>query len=140
MKKPIVYLILSTASVVLAYGKPIEIKGAAAIVLWLVPIVFMIFQVIKNSGIFRAAFIAVLACYFISSGLFFLRNHGGVKVVRTERIESSVVEYCDIDPGAMGSVRCRRTEYFGVFESELLSVRVTKSTRFFRRSYRDMGG
>lgn len=116
MKKPIAYLILSTASVVLAYGKPIEIKGAAAIVLWLVPIVFMIFQAIKNSGVFRAAFIAVLACYFISRGLYFLRNHGGVKVVRTERIEGSVVEYCDIDPGAMGSVRV------------------------FRGSYRDMGG
>lgn len=140
MKKRIVYLIISAASVVPAYGKPIEIKGFLAVVLWLVPIVFMIFQAIKSSGFFRAAFIAVLVCYFASSGLFFLRDHVGVKVVRTERIGSSVVEYCDIDPGAARTVRCRRTEYFSVFESKPLSVRVPKSVLFFRGGYRDMGG
>lgn len=140
MKKPIVYPILSAASVVLAYGKPIEIKGAAAIVLWLVPIVFMIFQAIKNVGILRAAFITVLVCYFASSGLFFLQDHGGVTLAHVETNEHTRVEYCDIDPGAVGSVRCRRTEYFSVFESELLSVRVPRSVEFFRGSYRDMGG
>lgn len=139
MKKQAVYLIISAASVVLAYGKPVEIRGYLSVVLWVVPVVFMIFQAKKNTKLLRGTFIAVLVCYFISSGLFFLRNHG-VRVAHTERSGNSVVEYCDIDPGAMGSVRCRRTEYFNVIEGKLLSVRVPKSVEVFRGSYRDMGG
>lgn len=140
MKKRIVYLVLSAASVVLAYGKPIEIRGYLLIVLWIIPAVFMIVCIKNNTKLFRGAFIAMLVCYFISSGLFFLRNHGGVKVVRTERSGSSVVEYCDINTGATGSVRCRRTEYFSVIESKLLSILIPKSVKVFRGKYADLGG
>lgn len=139
MKKQTVYLIISAASVVLAYGKPVEIRGYFAWVLWLAPIVLMILCTKKNAGLLRGAFIAVLACYFVSSGVFFLRNHG-IRIAHTERSGSSVVEYCDIDPGAMGKVRCRRTEYYSVIESKLLSVRVVRSVEMYRGSYRDMGG
>lgn len=139
MKKQTVYLIISAASVVLAYGKPIEIKGAAAVGLWLVPIVFIIMQA-HNTKKFRGAFVAVLVCYFISSGLFFLRNHGGVTLAHIETDGSTRVEYCDLDPGAAGSVRCRRTEYYSVFESKPLSVRIPRSVKVFQGRYRDLGG
>lgn len=140
MKKQAVYLILSAASVVLAYGKPVEIKGYLSIILWLVPVVFMIFRAKNGTKFFRGAFITVLACYFISSGLFFLRNHGGVTVSHIESNGDTLVEYCDIDPGAMGSARCRRTEYFRIIESRLLSVRIPKSVKIFSGRYGDLGG
>lgn len=140
MRKQPVYLIISAASVVLAYGKPVEIKGYLSIVLWLVPVVFMIFRAKNGTKFFRGAFIAVLACYFISSGLFFLRNHGGVTVSHVESNGLTLVEYCDIDPGAMGSVHCRRTEYFRIIESRLLSVRIPKSVKIFSGRYGDLGG
>lgn len=140
MKKQTVFLILSAASVVLAYGKPVEIKGCLSPILWLVPVVFMIFRAKGGTKFFRGAFIAVLACYFISSGLFFLRNHGGVTISHIESDGHTLVEYCDIDPGAMGSVRCRRTEYLSIIESRLLSVRITKSVNVLNGRYDDLGG
>lgn len=143
MKKQHVYLILSAASVVLAYGKPVEIRGYLSVVLWLLPVVFMIVQAHDIKKI-RVAFIAVLVCYFISSGLFFLRNHGGVTLAHIETDKEAGghtrVEYCDIDPGAMGSVRCRRTEYYSILESKPLSVRIPKSVKLFNGRYRDLGG
>lgn len=140
MKKQRVYLIISAASVVLAYGKPVEIKGYLSIVLWLVPVVFMIFCARNATKFFRGAFMAVLVCYLISSGLFFLRNHGGVTVSHVESNGHTLVEYCDIDPGAMGSVHCRRAEYFSIIESKTLSVRILKSVRVFNGRYSDLGG
>lgn len=138
MKKQHVYLILSAASVVLAYGKPIEIRGYLSVVLWLIPIALIIINIRNNTKILRGAFIAVLLCYFVSSGLFFIRNHGGVTVSHVESDGHIYVEYCDIDP--IGSFRCRRTEYYSVFESRLLSVRIPKSVKVFNGRYRDLGG
>lgn len=139
MKKQTVYLIISAASVVLAYGKPVEIKGYLSVVLWIIPIAFMIIQA-HNTKKFRGAFIAVLVCYFISSGLFFMRDHAGVTVSHVESDGHIHIEYCDIDPGAMGSVRCRRTEYYSVIESKLLSFRIPKSVKFFHGRYGELGG
>lgn len=74
MKKSIVYLILSAASVVLAYGKPIEIKGFMAVGLWLVPFVFMIFCIKNNTRLFRGLFVTTLVLYNIATGLFLIRD------------------------------------------------------------------
>lgn len=140
MNKQHIYLIISAASVVLAYGKPVEIRGYLSVVLWIVPVVFMIFCAKKGTKLFRGAFVAVLACYFISSGLFFLRNHGGVKIAHTEQIGSTYIEYCDLDLGAAASSRCRRTEYHCVVRSRALSVLLPKSVKVFKGFYNDMGG
>lgn len=108
--------------------------------MWLIPIALIIINIRNNTKILRGAFIAVLLCYFVSSGLFFIRNHGGVTVSHVESNGHTLVEYCDIDPGAMGSVHCRRAEYFSIIESKTLSVRILKSVRVFNGRYSDLGG
>lgn len=140
MRKRLICLIISAASVVLAYGKPVEIRGYLSVMLWLATVVFMVICAKNSAKFFRAAFIAALVCYFISSGLFFLRNHGGVKIAHTEQVGSTYIEYCNLDPGTMGSVRCRRTEYHCVVRSRALSILLPKSVRVFKGFYNDMGG
>lgn len=140
MRKRLICLIISAASVVLAYGKPVEIRGYLSVILWLATVLFTVICAKNSAKFFRAAFIAVLVCYFISSGLFFLRNHGGVKVAHTEHIGSTFVEYCDLDPGAMGSARCRRTEYYCVVKSRAMTVLLPKSVKVFKGLYNDIEG
>ena len=135
MKKMIISLILCAASVVLAYGKPIEIKGFMAVGLWLVAIVFMILWAKKSAGAFRGAFISLLVCFLISSGLFFLRDHGSVTLQHTDTDGRTIIEYCDIDLGAMAKTRCRRTEYHSVLESRALTIRISKSVQLFYGGY-----
>ncbi|MDE6727302.1 MAG: hypothetical protein K2J80_05110 [Oscillospiraceae bacterium] len=140
MRKRLICLIISAASVVLAYGKPVEIRGYLSVVLWLATVLFTVICAKNSAKFFRAAFIAVLVCYFISSGLFFLRNHGSVKIVHTERSGSTYIEYCDLNPGAMGSVHCRRTEYHCVVKSCALSILLPKSVKVFNGFYNDIVG
>lgn len=140
MKKNFIYLTISAASVVLAYGKPVEIRGYLSIVLWLVPVMFMIFCAKGSTKFIRVAFISVLVCYFISSGMFFLRNHGGVKIAHTEQRGDTYVEYCDLNPGAAAGSRCRCTEYHCVVKSSALSVLLPKSVKVFKGLYNDMIG
>lgn len=79
MKKRIVYLILSAVSVVLAYGKPIEIKGFMAVGLWLVPFAFMIFCIKNNTRLFQGLFVTALVLYNIATGLFLIRDRGSFR-------------------------------------------------------------
>lgn len=75
MKKQIIYLILCAISVVLAYGKPIEIKGFMAVGLWFAPPALMIFCIKRNTKPFRRASAAVLTLYVIATGLFLIREN-----------------------------------------------------------------
>lgn len=135
MKKTIISLIICAASVVLAYGKPIQIKGYIAVGLWLILIVFMILLAKKTAGGLRAAFILLLVCFLISSGLFYMRDFYGIMYVHTEQSGSCIVEYCDINPGAFGHAQCRRTEYYNVLESRALTIRIPKSVKFINDTY-----
>ena len=138
MKKQIVYLILSLSSVVLAYGKPIEIKGYLAVVLWVVPFALMVLCIKNNKEAFRLLFVTSLISYMIASGLNYIRGSGGIRLKHAEYNGRDYTEVCEIDPGAMGSVSVRKREYFIVIESNVLTIRVLKRTDIYKGWYDDL--
>ena len=75
MKKNIVYLILCMVSVVLAYGKPIEIKGFMAVGLWFAPPALMIFCIKRNTKPFRMVFATILTLYITATSFFLIREN-----------------------------------------------------------------
>lgn len=131
MKKTIVYLIISAACVVLAYGKPVEIKGFMAVGLWLVPFAFMIFCIKNNTHLFRRLFVATLILYNIATGLFLIRDRvfGNEHefVPSTEGRKCAEVSYS----GSLMTddhLMVYRREYFSLIENTgVLSVRILLS-------------
>lgn len=131
MKKQIVYLIFSAVCVVLAYGKPIEIKGFLAVGLWIVPFAFMIFCIKNNTRLFRGLFVTTLILYNIATGLFLIRDRGFGD--RHEFFPSTEGRKC-AEISYSGSLMTDdhlmvyRREYFSLIENTgVLSVRVLLS-------------
>lgn len=131
MKK--LYLILCAVSAVLAYGKPIEIKGFMAVGLWFVPLVFMIFCVKKNTKRFRAAFAAMLALYVIATGLFLLRENAFYTYSRNFHMDSESRRNTEVrmdNSPIYGNPMVYKREYFSIIENTcVLSVRVLLSEK-----------
>lgn len=133
MKKQIIYLILCAVSVVLAYGKPIEIKGFMAVGLWFAPPALMIFCIKRNTKLFRTAFAAALTLYVIATGLFLIRENAFYTYSRNfsmnpeSRRSTEVRMDCSpIDGNSMVYDR----EYFSLIENTgVLSVRVLLSEK-----------
>lgn len=134
MKKQIVYLILSAASVVLAYGKPIEIKGFMAVGLWLAPFAFMIFCIKNNTRLFRGLFVTTLVLYNIATGLFLIRDRGFAH--KNEFFPGKEGRKC-AEISYSGSIvtddpLVYRRDYFSLVENTgVLSVRVLLSEEIF---------
>lgn len=133
MKKNIVFLSISTASAVLAYGKPIEVKGFMAIGLWFVPLGFMIFCVKKNTKRFRAAFVSVLALYVIATGLFLIRENAFFTYSRSFHMDPESRKSAEVRmDGSLiyGNPMVYKREYFSIVENTgVLSVRVLLSEK-----------
>ncbi|MDE6733533.1 MAG: hypothetical protein K2J77_11740 [Oscillospiraceae bacterium] len=137
MKKQIFYLIISVASVVLAYGKPIEIKGFMAVGLWIVPFLFMIFCIKNNARLFRGLFVTTLILYNIATGLFLIRDRFfGDKhefFPSTEGRKCAEISYSGSLMTDDHLVVYRR-EYFSLIENTgVLSVRVllSEETKYY---------
>ena len=130
MKKNIVCLSLSVASVVLAYGKPIEVKGFMAVGLWFAPFALMIVCIKSNTQLFRGLFVTMLVLYNIATGLFLIRDRGFA--YKNEFIRSNEGRKC-AEVSYSGSIvtddpMVYRREYFSLIENTgVLSVRVLLS-------------
>lgn len=133
MRKQILYLILCAISAVLAYGKPVEIKGFMAVGLWFAPLVFMIFCIKRNTKHFRAAFAAMLALYVIATGLFLIRENAFFTYSRNFHMdpESRVSTEVRMDDSIVyGDPMVYERKYFSLIENTgVLSVRVLLSEK-----------
>lgn len=133
MKKQIIYLILCAISVVLAYGKPIEIKGFMAVGLWFAPPALMIFCIKNGTKPFRRASAAVLTLYVIATGLFLIRENAFYTYSRNFSMnpESRRSAEMRMDNSPIyGNPMVYDREYFSLIENTgVLSVRVLLSEK-----------
>lgn len=133
MKKNIVYLILCMVSVVLAYGKPIEIKGFMAVGLWFAPPALMIFCIKRNTKPFRMVFATTLTLYITATSFFLIRENAFYNYSRNfsmnpESRRSAEVRM-DCSPSD-GNPMVYDREYFSLIENTgVLSVRVLLSEK-----------
>lgn len=108
----------------LAYGSPVEIKGALSWLLWLIALGVMIYCVKLGKKFLRALFIFQLIIYLIASGLFCIREYGG-RELRGSHCENNILtEVYQLNPGAMGHYSIQRREYFCVVNGDLISIKV----------------
>lgn len=129
-------MILSAASVVSAYGKPIEIKGFMAVGLWFAPFTFMIFRIKRGTKPFKSAFAVTLALYITATGLFLFREnafytHSRNFFMNPESRRSAEVRMdCSLK---YGNPMVYNREYFSIIENTgVLSVRVLLSEKKYR--------
>ncbi len=133
MKKQIIYLILCAVSVVLAYGKPIEIKGFMAVGLWFAPPALMIFCIKRNTKLFRTAFAAALTLYVIATGLFLIRENAFYTYSRNFSMNPESRRSAEVrmdNSPIYGNPMVYDREYFSLIENTgVLSVRVLLSEK-----------
>lgn len=110
--------------IVLSYGKPVEIKGTLSPLLWLFALCVMVFGAKYGKKALRVLFVLQLTAYLLVSGIFFLREHTGRRVISSEREGNIRTVVYQLDPGAMGHTSVQRREYYCIVDGELLSVRV----------------
>ncbi|MDE7362851.1 MAG: hypothetical protein K2N38_13060 [Oscillospiraceae bacterium] len=124
------YLLLALVNIlfiVLSYGKPVEIKGTLSPLLWLFALCVTSFSVKNGKKALRALFVLQLTAYLLASGIFFLREYTGRRVISSEREGNIRTVVYQLDPGAVGHTTVQRREYYCIVDGELLSVGVLLS-------------
>lgn len=127
--KSAVMAALSVVFIILAYGRPLEIREMFSPVLWLVPIGVMIFCIKSCKKFPRAVFVFLLTIYIAESGLFYFREYFGTTEISDviDGNKRTVVSYHD--PGVMGGSFYTETEYYCIIRSEALTVQIFKSRK-----------
>lgn len=127
-------IVLNFLFIFLAYGCPVEIKGALSWFLWFVALSVMIYCVKLGKKFLRALFVFQLIIYIIASGLFCIREYGG-RELRGSHCENNILtEVYQIDPGAMGHYSVQLREYFRIINGDILSIKILLSQETKRGS------
>ncbi len=111
----------------LAYGRPVEIKGALSWVLWLAAFGVTAYCIKSGKKFLRAFFVFQLIIFIIAVCLFRIREYGGRALYSSHREGNILTEVYQINPGAMGHYSVQRREYYCIVNGELLSVRILLS-------------
>lgn len=133
LKIPLLF-ILNLLFIMLAYGRPIEIKGAVSPLLWLIALGLIICSVITVKKYAKILFIVQLIIYIAASGLFYIREYDGITLYSADYKDNICTEIYEINPGAMGHYSVQRREYFCIVDNDFLSVKVLLSRETKRGS------
>lgn len=96
--------ILNLLFIILAYGRPLEIKGALSPLMWLFALGLIICSVITVKKYAKLLFIMQLIIYIAASGLFYLREYDGAALYSTHYKANILTEIYEINPGRDGAL------------------------------------
>lgn len=111
----------------LAYGRPVEIKGALSWLMWIAALAVTAYCIKSGKKFLRALFVFQLIIFIIAGCLFHIREYGGRELYSSHSEGNILTEVYQLNPGAMGHYSVQRREYFCIVNGELLSVRILLS-------------
>lgn len=132
--RKIAAFILNLLFIILAYGRPLEIKGAVSPLLWLFALGLIICSVIIVKKYAKLLFIMQLIIYIAASGLFYIREYDGAALYSADCRDNILTEVYEVNPGAMGHYSVQRREYFCIINNDILSVKILLSRETKRGS------
>ncbi|MDE5557932.1 MAG: hypothetical protein K2J32_09645 [Ruminococcus sp.] len=137
MQKSAVYFVLlvllDIVSIVVSYGSIIEIKGIIAYIIFAVLFVINILLLWKEQWkLFNQLLISFLIFVYLLTGVVFLIREDGRRVIRkTSDGRYTYITY-EVNPGAMGHLSYIDNVYYSLIDTDLLNVRIVKSTKHHR--------
>ncbi|MDE6425016.1 MAG: hypothetical protein K2K89_02615 [Ruminococcus sp.] len=136
MKKSTAYFVLlvllDIVSIVVADGSIIEIKGIIAYFIFAVPFVInIVFLWKKHRKLFNQLLISLLIFVYLVTGAIFLIRQDNRIVSQNKDGRYIYITY-EINPGAMGHLSYMDNVYYSLIDTDLLTVRIVKSTKHYR--------
>lgn len=137
MKKSAVYFALlvlfDITSIVVANGSIIEIKGVIAYIIFAVIFVINILFIWKKQWkLFNQLLISFLIFVYLLMGVVFLIREDSWRVIEQKKDGRYIYITYEINPGAMGHMSYIDKVYYSLVDTDLLTVRIVKSTKHHR--------
>ncbi len=117
--------LLAVVSIFIAYGKPLEISGICAPLLWILPLIpaaHLIFRFYRKKRLKQGILIFCTVLYLMSTGLHLLQASVRTSVSDFQSERYAYVTY-EVNPGAMSGISFEQRTYYLLLDSELLTIR-----------------
>ncbi len=128
-------LILNFVFILLAYGIPVEIKGALQPLLWLIVFGVMIYCIKTGKKFLKIIFVLQLIIYIMASGLFCIREYSSRELHSSHYKDNIYSAVYQLNPGAMGHFSVQQRKYFCIVNNKFLSIRILLSQDTKRGSF-----
>lgn len=125
-------VLLDVVSILVAYGSFLEIKGFISYFIFAVPFVLNILLLKKFGKLFNQLLIALLMFIYLVTGAVFLIREDSRRVISQTKNNRYIYLTYEINPGAMGHLSYEDRVYYSLVDTDLLSVRIVKSSEHYR--------
>lgn len=133
MKKFVLLVLLDIFSIVIADGSVIEIKGIIAFFIFALPVMInVLFLWKQHIKLFKQLIISLLIFVYLVTGAVFLIRQDSRRVVGQKKDGRYIYITYEINPGAMGHISYADKVYYNLLDTDLLTVRIVKSTKHYR--------
>ncbi|MDE5771694.1 MAG: hypothetical protein K2I06_08745 [Ruminococcus sp.] len=125
----ILLVLLDIVSIVVADGSIIEIRG----IIFAVPFVInILFLWKKQWKLFSQLLISFLIFVYLLTGVVFLIREDSWRVIEQKKDGRYIYVTYEINPGAMGHLSYMDNVYYSLLDTDLLTMRILKSTKNYR--------
>lgn len=136
MGKVIIFVLLilfNIISIVIAYGSFLEIKGIISYLIFLIPILLNIVFIKNSEKTYHKIILCILLfVYGVSGGLFWISENSGRKKIEQTNFGKYIYVTYELNPGAMGHLSYEDRIYYSLIDTDLLTVRIVKSSEHYR--------
>ncbi len=137
MKKtaiPLCIILLYILALIITSGCFMIVGGAAAFLLWAVPVVISILYARKEHSFFRITVVLTLIYALLSVSLLKKDDFFGRKLLKRYRDGSDYIAVYESNPGAAGHYSYEKRTYHIILDSRVFSVKLLKSSERFASS------
>ncbi|MCM1314865.1 MAG: hypothetical protein NC205_08385 [Prevotella sp.] len=127
----ILLVLLDIVSIVVADGSIIEIKGIIAYFIFALSVVINVISARKYKRIFQKIILSMMIFAYIMTGAVFLIRQDNRIVSQNKDGRYIYITY-EINPGAIGHLSYMDNVYYSLIDTDLLTVRIVKSTKHYR--------
>lgn len=125
-------VLLDVVSILVAYGSFLEIKGIIAYFIFAVSVVLNILFLKKSGKLFNQLLIALLMFVYLVTGAVFLIREDSRRVISQTKNNRYIYVTYEINSGAMGHLSYEDRVYYSLVDTDLLTVRIVKSSKHYR--------
>ncbi len=116
---------LALLFICLAYGRPLEICGVCAPLIWALPLTgsaCLMFKTFRTKQLKRVILGFLIFLYFLSTGLHLLQSSVRIRDSYYQSGRHYYVTY-EVNPGAMSGISFEQRHYYLILDSEILTIR-----------------
>lgn len=125
-------VLLDVVSIFVAYGSFLEIRGFISYFIFAVPFVLNILLLKRYGKLFNQLLIALLMFVYLVTGAVSLIREDSRKVISQSKNNRYIYVTYEINPGAMGHLSYEDSVYYSLIDTDLLTVRIVKSSEHYR--------